>query len=509
MKKWMVSSLALAMAVTAAGCGGGESKSKAPDTGKPSAEPAKPFEMSILFNFDLEPPVKDSEAVKLIEKYTNTNLELQAVPTANLGEKVNVMIASGQMAKAMKVGYSTSIVNSARSGTFWDLGPYLKDYPSLNNFSPIVYDNIKIDGKIYGVPIVRELSRFGFIYRKDWLTNLGLKEPTTVDELYNVLKAFTTQDPDKNGKADTYGLIENRDLFNFDLISSYFGVPSGLPNSTQAPISWIVKDGKLTAAHTTQEYLDALKFYKKLYDEKLVNPDFAITEREQWFNIWRSGKAGMIKQVNRNGKLREDEVKKVDPNASVDFFSQIKSPSGKVVLPTERGSNGFYVIPKASVKTEQELKQVLGFLNKLAEEPMATLLKWGVQGKHYELENGKVKVTNADAYKKEVYPLFQLAVGDMENVSKQTASDALTEKAIKLNKDNEKVAVADPTLTLFSQTYTEKGPTLEKIIIDARVKFILGNLNEAGWKAELERWKKDGGDKLTEEYNAAYAAAKK
>ena len=37
---------------------------------------------------------------------------------------------------------------------------------------------------------------------KEWLDKLGLAVPTTTDELYNVLKAFKTQDPNGNGKAD-------------------------------------------------------------------------------------------------------------------------------------------------------------------------------------------------------------------------------------------------------------------------------------------------------------------
>ena len=46
----------------------------------------------------------------------------------------------------------------------------------------------------------------GLLVRKDWLDKLGLAAPTTLDELYDVLYAFTYNDPDGNGKNDTYGL---------------------------------------------------------------------------------------------------------------------------------------------------------------------------------------------------------------------------------------------------------------------------------------------------------------
>jgi len=41
--------------------------------------------------------------------------------------------------------------------------------------------------------------------RKDWLIKTGLKIPSTVDELYNLLQAFTYNDPDGNSINDTYG----------------------------------------------------------------------------------------------------------------------------------------------------------------------------------------------------------------------------------------------------------------------------------------------------------------
>lgn len=42
--------------------------------------------------------------------------------------------------------------------------------------------------------------------RQDWLENLGLSQPKTIDELINVIEKFTTDDPDGNGVDDTYGL---------------------------------------------------------------------------------------------------------------------------------------------------------------------------------------------------------------------------------------------------------------------------------------------------------------
>jgi multiple sugar transport system substrate-binding protein len=61
-----------------------------------------------------------------------------------------------------------------------------------------------LTGKVYAVPFSAQANLL-FI-RKDWLTKLNLSEPKTWDDVVAVAKAFTTQDPDGNGKADTYGL---------------------------------------------------------------------------------------------------------------------------------------------------------------------------------------------------------------------------------------------------------------------------------------------------------------
>ncbi|MNY68675.1 Lipoprotein LipO precursor [compost metagenome] len=64
--------------------------------------------------------------------------------------------------------------------------------------------------------------------------------------------------------------------------------------------------------------------------------------------------------------------------------------------------------------------------------------------------------------------------------------------------------VSNPALTLISATYTERGSELEQMITDAETKYIMGKLDEAGWNAEIEKWKQAGGSSLMEEYKEAY-----
>ncbi len=66
-------------------------------------------------------------------------------------------------------------------------------------------ENVGTDGTIYAVPFSRQAV--ATMVRKDWREALGLEQPTTWDELTELAEAFATQDPDGNGKDDTYGMV--------------------------------------------------------------------------------------------------------------------------------------------------------------------------------------------------------------------------------------------------------------------------------------------------------------
>ncbi|MBD2847795.1 extracellular solute-binding protein [Paenibacillus sp. IB182496] len=497
-KGWLIGTIAGLSLLGVVGCSSSETPqdvNQHPGQGAGSSgnEAAEPYEISLMFHYDVEPPKNNSEVAKIIEDYTNTKLDLQSVPSSTRAEKFNVTVASDNLPTAVKAFYETPVVNAIKNGLFWEIGPYLDDYPNLSSINPLVYDNLKVDGKIYGIPSVRDLARNTIVYRKDWLDKLGLSEPKTVDDFYDMLHAFATQDPDGNGQDDTYGLIENDSLFNMDLITAYFGAPN----------QWGVENGQLVPSFTTDAYLEALQFYRQLYDEGLINQDFPITSRDLWFNIWNSGKAGAMRQITGNGLLRQQDAQKVDPEAEVGMVSLLEGPRGTMIY-SERGSNGFFLISKSAVETEEELKRVLTFFDQLMDKEMADLFNWGIEGRTYTIEDEKARYVEGDAYTKLIQPYNQIAVGDYVNNSTPGALHPLHQRGVEMNVENEQAAVANPALTLDSPTNNEKGAQLTKIIEDARIKFILGDIDEAGWADAIKNWKRNGGQDIMEEFTAAY-----
>jgi putative aldouronate transport system substrate-binding protein len=483
-----------------AGCGKSNENTGTSGTASP-APSAAPLKFSMMLDFSgKEQPKPDNPVVQAIEKYTNTKLDITEIPSNDFCAKLPVVIASGDMPEVIVSCGSPSqpyLVNAAQAGAFWDITPYIKDYPNLSKMPLVSYDNIKIGGKIYGIPRYRPISRYVFTYRQDWLINVGMKPPTSIDEFYNILKAFTNNDPDKNGKNDTYGISS---MISNTSFSPDFGLIFGAPNN------WAVKDGKFIKAEETPEYLEGLKFTKKLYDEKLLNQDFASVDRPKYEGEFENGKAGVINATTNNMLAFETRVQSHNKAAKIDGVSALQGQSGKRTV-ADRGSNGILMFPKSKVKTEAQLKQLLGFFDKLSDKPMVDLLEWGIQGTHYDLKDGKAVRTNQQSYDNEVrfpYSLL-LETTPVADIKTPGTVDPTTQSSLDIEADNSKYAVVDPAMVLISETWNKQGQELLQILNDAKVKFVMGKIDQNGWNQAVAQYKKTGGDKAAQEFAAEYA----
>jgi putative aldouronate transport system substrate-binding protein len=490
----LLSVLALTGSV-AAGCGGGKDK--------PSGDAANetvPFPVTMAVQQVGDIPGKDNEIEQAIQKYTNTKLDIQWVPNAAYDDKINVMIASNEMPKLLKVQYVPNIINNMQAGLFWEVGPYLKEYKNLSAQNAQFYDNIQVDGKVYGVPIFSEIARAAIVYRKDWFDSLGLKVPKTTDDWYNVVKTLTLNDPDKNGKQDTYGTVLFKKYNEGQAsLSTRFAVGMGGPNKWE-----IAKDGNVVPEFMSQEYMDVLKLYRKLYEEKLINQDFAVFDSADSDKLFDSGRVGIKIAVATTAKSQQDRLSKTDPKAVVDVVP-LEGPKG-IRVSGQTGNSGIFVIPKSSVKTEVELKRLLKFLDQMMDPEMAVLLMRGVENKHYvKTPDNRTEFKDFTLFQREVKP-YRDNMPYIEGYNVPALKDVpVGEKGNKITQDNMKYSIPNPALTFISQTYNERGKELEQMIWDAQTKFIMGKFNETEYQGEIEKWKKSGGQKLMDEYKAEAA----
>jgi putative aldouronate transport system substrate-binding protein len=499
-KKVAIPALSVMLLSSLVACSNSQQSSGTAANGKTS----KPSISIMTTSFSTAPPTASSPALKALEKYTGANITVNYVPNSAYIDKLNVTLASGQLPTIMMIPDKIpSFISAVRNGAFWDLTPYLKDYPNLSKANPITLQNTEIDGKVYGIYRARPLGRNGVFFREDWLKKLGLKEPKTIDDFYNVLKAFTYNDPDGDGKNDTYGMVISKFTGPFDIMQTWFGAPNKWGST---------KDGKLQPDFMTPEYMNALKFFKKLYDEKLINQDFAVMDPAKWDTPFENGQAGVIGNVLDQAHRDQNAMEKANPNLKdvVGVLGAVSGPEGLHNLPTA-GWSGMLAIPKSSVKTLDQLKQVLSFLDKLNNEPAQTFAYDGIEGRDYKIENGKFVplVTLENPLVNEYQDLNQFLPGIPENNYKHPDYTPLQNKENQIMKDNEKIVVANPAASLVSKVYAQKGQQLDNIINDARIKFIVGQIDENGFKDAIKLWRSSGGDDYIAEINKLYKENKK
>jgi putative aldouronate transport system substrate-binding protein len=74
--------------------------------------------------------------------------------------------------------------------------------------------------------------------------------------------------------------------------------------------------------------------------------------------------------------------------------------------------------------------------------------------------------------------------------------------------DNAQYVIANPCMTLDSETNTLMGTTLSTDVEDAQVQYIAGKIDLNGLKDAYQDWYDMGGDMILMEYQAAYDALK-
>lgn len=449
------------------------------------------------------PSAPTDVVLEKIEEATHSDIQFNWVPAASQEERITAALASGELTDIVSLNLlsNSSVRQSLKSGMFWEVEKYLDDYDNLKEITEEIRTAASIEGKLYGVPFQKDIARSGLLFRKDWLDNLGLKPPTSLDEVYEVAKAFTEDDPDGNGKDDTVGFGDRNELRygSFKTLSSYFGTPNG----------WAVdENGIFTAEFETQAYKDTMEYSKKLYKNGYLDKDFAVTPKNDQMDKFAQGKTGIFTGLVGLTGLK-NLAEGIQNELEIVPVNKIKGPDGKYHIWSEdSGIGGLLAFPKSEVKTEGELERLLQFVNDLMDKDVFMLMTGGIEGKHYEIdENGAFNILDNNAWQQDVQPFASSRPTDQKHPILEADPDKqLMKDQIKENAD---YAVFDPTVPLESETASERGTELEKIIIDATIKYIMGDIDEKQFDDEVEKWRKSGGDNMRKEYQAAYIKAEK
>ena len=481
-------------------------------TGENSVDPAAMEKVSIMMPlWSPEAPQQDSPVWTALEEMSGLSLDLQFIPSDSYNDKLNVSIAAAtQLPHAFCVlqNKDNTFVSAARSGMFWDLGDVLKNSQNISkNLTEEVLYSGAIDGVNYYLPRTRITTRVAVNYRKDWLEELNLEIPETLDDLYEIIKAFATQDPDGNGKDDTFGMItaqsDDTGLWGFGIAAVINGSGNG----------WVEQDGELIPTFMTEPYIDTIKWYKKLYDEKLINQDFATIKQEKGFELINAEQGGVFlgnsdESTNRFDALlsaKQAEDPEYELTDLFDFQSRMMSPDGSIRILGGAQFYGGFAFPKTMLETPEELQTVFNLFDLIDSEEGKALTKWGIEGINHEIKDGKAFQINESRITTDVVAFQQLGITAVSIPAKLTGEEI----PLKMKTDadqlaNQQYAISDPTVPFISETYTAKGLEIRKLYTDATIQWIMGEIDESGYMAAVEQWKESGGQDIINEMNEAW-----
>ncbi|HHV31651.1 MAG TPA: extracellular solute-binding protein [Clostridiales bacterium] len=210
-----------------------------------------------------------------LEKNSNVKIEWQVQSLNDWSEQKSIMLASGQLPDVIfgdQTFSSEDIVNNL--DFFLQLDDLIDQY--MPNYKKAIEELPKLkqvstfpDGKMYSMAKnlpARPTIRNQPIINKTWLDKLGLKVPTTIDELETVLKAFKDKDPNGNGKKDEIPIAGAVKGVETDLLNP-FGITDAYDNG------FILQDGKPVYYRATEAYKEGVKWLNKLYSEGLIDKE--------------------------------------------------------------------------------------------------------------------------------------------------------------------------------------------------------------------------------------------
>ncbi|MDT0269045.1 extracellular solute-binding protein [Streptomyces sp. DSM 44915] len=499
----VVTALAASL-VSVTACGGG---------GGSNALDEDVSRLTVMVQLLGQAPAEDGYVWRHVEEFAGVELDIDFAPASNYRDRLTTTIASGDIpALLVTDAKEPTFTQAARAGAFWDLTERIRDYPNLLPAEADLRDSM-VNGVLYGVPQWSQPIRGTVMFREDWLANLGLDVPETTDELHEVARAFTEDDPDGNGQDDTYGLIMAswsplEAVTPYAQLESWFGAPNG----------WGEVDGELVPSFTTEEFFEANRFLRGMVEDGLVNPGFATFDGLRWNDVFVNGEGGIIIDVSNRPRDLMNAFEQRDPGHGGDYVTATGSllgPDGeRRALFNHTGS--VVAISRSAVPTEEMLDRVLSVLDRLASPEGQLLTRNGVEGETFTEVDGyaqPVQETNEDRTIQSdlsAFTLWQSGAGEQHWLPTRAAGApmrqlvATIEAAAEVDAEH---AVRNPAYPYFSEVQAQRGAQLGLIVTDARMKYLSGVISEDEFRAEIDRWFDEGGQDIVDDINELHGQA--
>ncbi len=482
--------------------------------------------------------VTDNYYTRYIKDNINIDIRVKwSAVSTDYAQKLDLAIASNDLPDIMVVN-EAEFRRMVKMDLLEDLTDYYDAYASdaikdiIDATKGRALDMVSVDGRLYALPNVQsEADGYNVMWiRMDWLKELRLKVPRTMEELRTVAKAFVEHDM---GGKDTIGILAptvNHRLYN-DFTSSTNNM-NNLDGIFQAyrswPGFWIEgEDGQAVYGSVTPETKEALGELQSMYKEGILDAEIGV--RKESDEAWKSGKAGILFSPWWHGYNVKDCLDK-DPQADWQAFAGPLAEDGRW-YPKQGGVGISYCVARKGYEHPEVVFLLNNFLHrderKISEETdlnsgyypgRVSITPYDTSSVSVEMLHKRMNGEQALEYDSEQYSLLEHDLETLEACLKPPYGDLSIEhwdmspidsgrvysllKGFGCVVDAKNEGIVDQTYSLiYSQTETmeEKWEALKKMEDAIFLKIIIGELPLEAFDDFVQAWKTGGGDEITAE----------
>ncbi len=381
-------------------------------SGSAWAQAGKRMKITVA-NYQMAPTDADGEMLKYYGDKFNADFQVINIDHQKYHELLNIKLAAGEVPDLMYLREASTLTTYVKQGVLAKIDPALlkanapRLYKALEAYAPGYLDMGKVNGALYGIPAVNPTNvfRIPLVYRKDWMKKVGVtKTPETLAEFETLMYKFANEDPDGNGKKDTYGLSR-------DGLMAVFGAFGIVPFDEKTNY-WMLENGKVINATVSSQAKTALALLAKWYKDGILDPEFITGENQGGYNklshafikgrigfstrgnYYHWTTAGAFDLIDENGKRQPTpavanglELPAANPKAEIVFGMPLTGPTGKKGIKQYNMLMNFFTIGKLAEKTPGKIEKILQVLDESASDSFVerNTIQYGFKDKYWKL----------------------------------------------------------------------------------------------------------------------------
>ncbi|UQZ86301.1 Lipoprotein LipO precursor [Paenibacillus konkukensis] len=461
------------------------------------------------------PNLADSPFGKQLEKDTGIKVKYSHPADGQSKEQFNLLIASNNLPDVIEYDWNNAYPGGPEKAIADKVILPLNDLidKQAPNLKKLLQQDKELDkmlktdsGKYYVFPMIRPDNGLVFrgpMIRKDWLDELNLQVPTTIDEWYTVLKAF------KEKKGATAPFTAQ--------YSNEFNVQDAFIGAYHTANRYYVDDqGKVRYGPIDPQFKDALSLLRQWYAEGLIDKDFALnTDSKAYDSKMLSNASGATVGLLSGGMGKWMESgKKQDPKFQLVAAPYPTLKKGERAFIGQRDFKFNPIASKAVTTAAKDPELAVKWLDYAYSEKGSMLFNFGIEGESYTMKDGKPTFT--DKITKDPKYNLQQMVTQYTKPNGPFLGDARKSFNTFKEQDDavgiwEQTDAAKHVLPLFITPTVEESKEVAKINTaiasykeEMFVKFVMGKEPLDKFDDYVKRIKEMGSDKVTKIYQDAY-----